>query len=655
MHKASISWFQEYKDIFCCPNCAGDLAFKDGLINCPKCGNIYPSEYNIPLFISPDDKNSLQFNLTGKVKAFYEKNPFPGYDDLDDASALIERARKGLFVKLLDEQVPFGSRVLEAGCGTGQLSNFLGLSNRVIFGTDICLNSLRLAQEFKENNGLENAHFLQMDLFKPVFKQKTFDLVICNGVLHHTADPVKGFKAIGALVKDNGYIIIGLYHKYGRFFTGIGRLIFKISGGRFGFKCAELGNIGKGKQNVWLADQYQNPHESKHTIKEAIGWFKSNGFKFIKSIPATKPFKAFDDKEELFKPESLGSSAGLFFTELKMLFSGHKNGGLFMLIGQKEADNSREWVRCGFCGADEPVFLFEGYDYWRFSSSPFQLVKCAKCGLVYINPRAKDTSDFYVEPKGPPIKDLFSFPGPDRVKIVSKFKKNGKVFDVGFGGGDFLCDMFKQGWDVYGNDVSGSFCAAATNKLGLKNIYKGDILDLDLPGKFFDVVTMWHTLEHMKNPKEVLARINTMLKDDGILIIESPNFSSLQSKFFKDKWHPLNLPCHTYQFTPALRRRLISSSGFAIFRRDYIVNPRISFTALRVSILRMLGIELPPDKDMIAQPEGVRKARRFHVLWVCARFMFNLSCLFLSSILILLNSDDCFRVYCRKSAKGQDR
>ena len=65
-----------------------------------------------------------------------------------------------------------------------------------MIGTDLCLNSLKMATAFKEQNELDRAQFLQMNLFRPAFKPGTFDLVISNGVLHHTSDPLLGFKSI---------------------------------------------------------------------------------------------------------------------------------------------------------------------------------------------------------------------------------------------------------------------------------------------------------------------------------------------------------------------------------------------------------------------------------------------------------------------------
>ena len=114
-----------------------------------------------------NDWDDSKEDVTERIKEFYEETPFPNYDDFDSAASLIDKAKRGVFARLLDEQIPFGIRILEAGCGTGQLSNFLSIANRTVFGTDICLNSLAMAMDFKKKNHLQRAHFLQMNLFRP--------------------------------------------------------------------------------------------------------------------------------------------------------------------------------------------------------------------------------------------------------------------------------------------------------------------------------------------------------------------------------------------------------------------------------------------------------------------------------------------------------
>jgi SAM-dependent methyltransferase len=324
-------------DIFCCPKCSSNLSFDDGSFLCINCHQHFQVLDDVPMLFWPNDWDSSKEDVTDKIKSFYEKTPFPNYDEFDNVGSLIDKAKKGLFAKLLDDQIPFGTRILECGCGTGQLTNFLSVANRTLIGTDICMNSLKMAKNFKDANCLTRAHFYQMNLFRPCFKPQSFDLVISNGVLHHTSDPFLAFKSISDLVKPNGYILIGLYHKYGRLATDIRRVIFNITKDKLKIldQHASNKNISQAKRNAWFMDQYHNPHESKHTVKEVLHWLDSTNFKFIHSIPKTVPFKNIDQQEKLFKPDKLGSAFERFIVNAGMVLKGHREGGFFIIIAKK--------------------------------------------------------------------------------------------------------------------------------------------------------------------------------------------------------------------------------------------------------------------------------------------------------------------------------
>ncbi len=324
--------------IFACPQCGGSLDFGRDNFACVSCARKYHCDTGIPLLFEPNEWASSEADVTDMVKSFYEENPFPNYDDLDSTERLREKAQKGVFARLLDEQIPHGATVLEVGCGTGQLTNFLGtVWGRTVFGTDICLNSLRLANGFRSRYQIENCAFLQMNLFRPVFKPDTFSLVICNGVLHHTGDPFGGFQSIARLVKRGGYIIVGLYNTYGRIFTDIRRAIFNACGNRFQWLDPHLrdGTVGDRKKRAWFMDQYKNPHESKHTLGEVLDWFDRTGFEYVNSIPKTIPFASIYPDEQLFEILERGSKLGCVMAEIGMVLSGGREGGFFVMIGRR--------------------------------------------------------------------------------------------------------------------------------------------------------------------------------------------------------------------------------------------------------------------------------------------------------------------------------
>jgi len=334
----SVNTFEDF-EIMRCPKCtAGKLERSDSHIKCLSCAQTFPITDNIPQLFWPTEWDGSKQDVTDQIKAFYEKTPFPDYDEFDSIGSLVEKARRRVFGRLLDEQIPYGARIIECGCGTGQLTNFLSVAGRTTVGSDMCLNSLRMAQGFKEKNALKRAHFIQMNLFRPCFAPGTFDLVISSGVLHHTADPRLGFDTIAKLVKPHGYILIGLYHKYGRLSTDFRRFIFNITGDHFTRLDSRMGEqISQARKKSWFNDQYKNPHESKHTIAETLVWLKDNGFSFVKSIPKTVMFEPFKASEQLFVPDQLGSKLGMALVERGMMFTGGRDGGFFVVIARKNS------------------------------------------------------------------------------------------------------------------------------------------------------------------------------------------------------------------------------------------------------------------------------------------------------------------------------
>lgn len=342
MHETTAEFFRTHAEWLSCPACSGTPIRSDNGFRCSDCSQLYREQDGIPSLFVPNNWDGSKRDVTDDIKAFYEANPFPNYDDFDSAASLLDKARSGLFARLLDEQIPFGARVIECGCGTGQLTNFLSVANRTVVGVDLCLNSLKLATAFKDKNALDRAHFLQMNLFRPCFKPASFDLVISNGVLHHTADPFLGLQSISRLVKPGGYLLVGLYHKYGRLATDIRRWVFNATNDRFMFldRHAVDSRVSAAKRRSWFMDQYKNPHESKHTVGEVLRWLERIGFEFVHAIPKTVPFSRLEDKERLFRSERVGNGFERLLVNLGHVFTGHREGGFFITIARRPADAS---------------------------------------------------------------------------------------------------------------------------------------------------------------------------------------------------------------------------------------------------------------------------------------------------------------------------
>ncbi|MEM7516124.1 MAG: class I SAM-dependent methyltransferase, partial [Planctomycetota bacterium] len=170
----------------------------------------------------------------GEVEAFYTRSPFPGYAPEDDGPRLLDRSRRSDFLRALDESIPADARVLDVGCGTGQLSAFLALAGpgREVFGLDGCRASLDLADEFRDRVQARGLHFVRGDLFAMPFPPESFDVVVSRGVCHHTPDPTRAIEEITRPVRVGGGLVLGFYETAARLAHVLRRSLWRKSGAR---------------------------------------------------------------------------------------------------------------------------------------------------------------------------------------------------------------------------------------------------------------------------------------------------------------------------------------------------------------------------------------------------------------------------------------
>jgi 2-polyprenyl-3-methyl-5-hydroxy-6-metoxy-1,4-benzoquinol methylase len=339
----------------------------EDLLRCPntgramhRVGDTYVSEGDQPATFPIEEGIVRAFvhherpasDVTEVIKAFYEQTPFPNYDDTEDVGSLIEKSLARGFPELLNRSIRPKSTVLEVGCGTGQLGNFLSIMGRQVLSVDLCLNSLRLAQRFRHAHGLTHVTFAQMNLFRLPLQPRRFDVVICTGVLHHTSDPKAGFRELVPLVRPGGHLVIELYNRYGRFKTRLRRALIRLLGEQVATRDPYLSKyrVPSDKRRAWLLDQYHNPHESLHTIDEVLGWFDEMRVRFVRALPSTVFGSHFslDYRRSLFDEEPRGSRVDRLFGQVEQMME-DAEGGLFVVIGRRM--NGPEHMHSGGKGA----------------------------------------------------------------------------------------------------------------------------------------------------------------------------------------------------------------------------------------------------------------------------------------------------------------
>jgi len=118
-----------HRNLLICPACNNDnLNELDDILKCANCNREHVIRDNIPLMFLPNDWDNSKYDVSEIVNQFYSNTPFPNYEEMEGINELVKKSEMGYYAKFLNEQIPFNVNVLEVGCGTGQLANYLGLA-----------------------------------------------------------------------------------------------------------------------------------------------------------------------------------------------------------------------------------------------------------------------------------------------------------------------------------------------------------------------------------------------------------------------------------------------------------------------------------------------------------------------------------------------
>lgn len=243
------------------------------------------------------------------------------------------------------------------------------------------------------------------------------------------------------------------------------------------------------------------------------------------------------------------------------------------------------------------------------SKDEFSVFSCLDCGSVFLGGLNIDSEYYkkyydsgYYRDAGISLFSnfsnlLFKFSVYRKQKLIlSSLKKNEKRFsilDVGCGAGGFLLQLddkkfIKNGVEI--NREGADIC----KKKGLK-IYEQDLMSINFSNKF-DVISMWHVLEHLSDPVAMLKKIHSILSDKGILIFEVPNTDSLGFRYGRKNWFHLDSPRHLILFNKRSIIKLCELSGFRVecMKNEFYDYPLDLFWSIRKSKIRFLFYPLYP-------------------------------------------------------------
>lgn len=197
----------------------------------------------------------------------------------------------------------------------------------------------------------------------------------------------------------------------------------------------------------------------------------------------------------------------------------------------------------------------------KFEVNSFKIYFCNSCQNGFIYPIPKNLSKYYSDQYWIPpgiigiIRvNLYKLFQLRRKLIVKKYLKEGKILDVGAGEGVFASTLTNSHFKVTSID-------APKAHIKNKDVIKVDFLKWETKEKY-DGIVFWESLEHVPYPRRYLEKASKILKKNGFLFIESPNFGSLESRYFQQNWYHLDPPRHLSHFTKKGMQNLFKSTGF---------------------------------------------------------------------------------------------
>ena len=263
---------------------------------------------------------------------------------------------------------------------------------------------------------------------------------------------------------------------------------------------------------------------------------------------------------------------------------------------------------CPLCEWENAPRLFFSRDRIHDVPGTFGVYRCGNCAAVFIQPwlSEADLSTYYPEDYGRyrhsrslakknyrgwqrfVLEHYYRYPSPNNGKsslkatlafllsfIMAKgtlpYRGNGRILDVGCGGGSYLYRLKQWGWETYGVEPSEAGARQAQS-LGL-TVHHGTLESARFSDGFFDVVRLSNVLEHLSDPKETLREVNRILRQDGLVYITVPNTRSFVFWLFKENWYALDSPRHVISYSPKTLQFLCNVTGFEVAEIDFAAGP----------------------------------------------------------------------------------
>lgn len=255
------------------------------------------------------------------------------------------------------------------------------------------------------------------------------------------------------------------------------------------------------------------------------------------------------------------------------------------------AENLELLTSCPVCSGNTFTPFIACTDY-TVSRGTFQIVSCETCGFVATSPRPTEAEAYkyyqsenyishsntrkglinkvYAAVRNYSIKKKESLlreflRQTELVEGDARFDKlnvTPKLLDHGCGTGEFLNYCKQNGWDATGLEPGDDARNLAIANYNLPVIKETEIVSL--PEKSFDAITLWHVLEHVYPLNERVAKLKTLLKDDGVLIVAVPNHNTAEEEAYKENWAAYDVPRHIWHFDQKSMKAVMKNNGLQV-------------------------------------------------------------------------------------------
>lgn len=235
------------------------------------------------------------------------------------------------------------------------------------------------------------------------------------------------------------------------------------------------------------------------------------------------------------------------------------------------------YSQCPVCGSRDIEQVLRAKDY-TVSGEIFAIYHCNQCTVRFTQdvPAAAEINAYYQsadyishsDTRQGLINSLYhlvrNYTLGSKRRLAEKIsgKKSGALLDIGAGTGAFAATMQQSGWKVTGLEPDDTARANAQKNyhLQLKTLDSLFALDNDS----YDIITLWHVLEHVHELDAYLGKFRDLLKKDGALIVAVPNYTSGDARHYKEYWAAYDVPRHLYHFSPESVRILMDRHGFLV-------------------------------------------------------------------------------------------